>query len=68
MNAATDLVVEGVNGIKSGLKADDMAENIIKSLENSGKCKEKCIELSRKYDWDKIVDSLEKVYNDTVEI
>jgi glycosyltransferase involved in cell wall biosynthesis len=66
MNAATDLVVEGVNGIKSGLKADDMAGNIIKSLENSGKCKEKCIELSRKYDWNKIVDSLEKVYTDTL--
>ena len=67
MNAATDLVVDGVNGIKSGLKVDEMADNIIKSLESSGKCKEKCIELSREYDWNKIVDSLEKVYNDTVE-
>ena len=67
MNAATDLVVEGVNGIKSGLKVEEMADNIIKSLESSGKCKEKCIELSRKYDWNKIVDSLEKVYNDTVD-
>ena len=68
MNAATDLVLEGVNGIKSGLKVDEMAENIIKSLESSGKCKEKCIELSREYDWNKIVDSLEKVYKDTVDI
>jgi glycosyltransferase involved in cell wall biosynthesis len=68
MNAATDLVVEGVNGIKSGLEVDEMADNIIKSLDSSGECKEKCIELSRKYDWNKIVDSLEKVYNDTVEI
>jgi glycosyltransferase involved in cell wall biosynthesis len=66
MNAATELVVEGVNGIKSVLKADDMAENIIKSLESSGKCKEKCIELSSEYDWNKIVDSLEKVYTDTL--
>lgn len=67
MNAATDLVVDGVNGIKSGLEVDEMADNIIKSLDNSGKCREKCIELSRKYDWNKIVDTLEKVYNDTVE-
>ncbi len=67
MNAATDLVVDGVNGIKSGLEVDEMADNIIKSLDSSDKCKEKCIELSRKYDWNKIVDSLEKVYNDTVE-
>jgi glycosyltransferase involved in cell wall biosynthesis len=67
MNAATDLVVEGVNGIQSGLEVDEMADNIIKSLDNNGKCKERCIELSRKYDWNKIVDSLEKVYNDTVE-
>jgi glycosyltransferase involved in cell wall biosynthesis len=52
---------------KSGLEVDEMADNIIKSLDNNGKCKERCIELSRKYDWNKIVDSLEKVYNDTVE-
>ena len=66
MNAAMDLVVEAVNGFKSRLTIKDMADKIIKSLENNGKYREKCIEMSKEYDWNRIVDSLEKVYTDIV--
>ena len=39
-----------------------MADKIIKSIESQNEFKDKCIEMSRKYDWEIIVDSLEKVY------
>ena len=62
MNAAMDLVHNGENGFKTKLSPVDMADNIIKSIERTGENKEKYIELSAEYDWNNIVDSLEKVY------
>ncbi len=64
MNAAVDLIYDGVNGFKTKLYPGDMADNIIKSLEINKENKEKCIDISAKYDWNKIVDSLEKFYMD----
>ena len=66
MNAASDLVVDGVNGFKTQLKADEMASKIIKSIEPHNEFKDKCIEMSRGYDWEIIVDSLEKVYRSVI--
>jgi glycosyltransferase involved in cell wall biosynthesis len=66
MNAAVDLVVEGVNGFKCVLSPDDMASKTIKALESNGNLRIKCIEMSRAYDWDNIIDSLEKVYGDII--
>ena len=66
MNAASDLVFEGVNGFKTELKADKMASKIIKSIEPHNEFRDKCIEMSRGYDWEIIVDSLEKVYRSII--
>jgi glycosyltransferase involved in cell wall biosynthesis len=62
MNAAVDLVIDGVNGFKTKLETDDMSDKIIKSIESQNEFKDKCIEMSRNYDWEIIVESLEKVY------
>jgi len=64
MNAAKDLVVDGVNGYIVEPEPDVMALKIIKSIENRAKTRDKCIEMSAKYDWDKIVDRLEEVYKE----
>jgi len=64
MNAAVDLVQHGENGFKTKLSPLDMADNIIKSIEIEGENKEKYIEISAKYDWNNVVDSLEKVYRE----
>jgi len=64
MNAATDLIIVEVNGFIAEPSKKDIAEKIMKSMENKAKMESKCIEMSRKYDWNKIVDSLEKIYMD----
>jgi glycosyltransferase involved in cell wall biosynthesis len=63
MNAAVDLIVEDVNGFKVRLEPADMSDKIIKSLEKQSEFRDKCIEMSRGYDWEIIVDSLEKIYS-----
>ena len=63
MNAAVDLVLDGVNGYKTQLEPNEMADKIVKSIESQKEFKNKCIEMSRGYDWEIIVDSLEKVYH-----
>jgi len=62
MNAARDLVQDGVNGFKTKLSQEDMADSIIKLIENKDENKDIYIEISAEYDWNNIVDSLEKVY------
>ncbi|MGB7968668.1 MAG: glycosyltransferase family 4 protein [Methanobacterium sp.] len=62
MNAAVDLVIDGVNGFKTQLETEDMSDKIIKSIESQNEFHDKCIEISSEYDWEIIVDSLEKVY------
>jgi glycosyltransferase involved in cell wall biosynthesis len=66
MNAATDLVVNGVNGYIAEPLKEDVAQKIIKSLENKKDMKNKCIEISKEYDWNKIVDSLFKFYETVI--
>ena len=63
MNAAVDLVLDGVNGYKTELEPNEIADKIVKSIESQKEFKNKCIEMSRGYDWEIIVDSLEKVYH-----
>jgi glycosyltransferase involved in cell wall biosynthesis len=62
MNAAQDLVVDGVNGYISEPEPELMAGIIVKSIENKDKMRDKCLEISMEYDWDKIVNSLLEVY------
>ena len=67
MNAAKDLVHEGVNGYKATLSPEDISDKIIKSIENKDKMKASCIDSSKGYDWNKIVDDLEKVYLEIID-
>ena len=67
MNAAKDLVHEGVNGYKATLSPEDISDKIIKSIENKDKMKTSCIDSSKGYDWNKIVDDLEKVYLEIID-
>ena len=62
MNAASDLIINNKNGIISDFSKEDIAENIINMMDKKEKMQKNCIETSREYDWDKIVDALEEFY------
>ncbi len=62
MNAASDLIINNKNGIISDFSKEDIAENIISMIDKKKKMQNDCIQNSRKYDWDKIVDTLEEFY------
>lgn len=66
MNAATDLIVDGVNGLVAEPSKEDIAEKIIRSTEGKEDMKIKCIEMSQEYDWNKIVDLLEEYYRSLI--
>ncbi|MDD3985702.1 MAG: glycosyltransferase family 4 protein [Methanobacterium sp.] len=66
MNAAVDLIQDGVNGFKAQALPEDIADKIIQSIDNKKKTEQKCIDRSHEYDWNKIVDKLEKVYNNVL--
>ncbi len=67
MNAALDLVKDGVNGYKAKLESEDMAVKIFESIKRHNELRMDCIEMSKKYDWELIVDSLEKVYKNILQ-
>jgi len=61
-NAARDLVVEGVNGYCSGLSAGEMGEGIRAGLDLHRVRTSDCRTTAKVYDWGRIVEALEKVY------
>jgi len=61
-SAATDLVVEGYNGFTCQLSAADLAEKILAVVDRSQPWDNACREFAQKYDWEPIVDALEKTY------
>lgn len=65
MNAACDLVVNNKNGIIADFSKESIALAIISLLERKDEMCYQCIEMAGKFDWDKIVDSLEKIYMNT---
>ena len=62
MNAASDLIINNKNGIISNFSREDIAENIINMINKKKEMQDDCIQTSREYDWDKIVDTLEGFY------
>jgi glycosyltransferase involved in cell wall biosynthesis len=60
-NAASGLIEEGNNGFKCELFADDMAEKITRLLGDKV-IGQRCMEYSRQFDWDNIVDRIEVCY------
>ncbi|MBA7652583.1 N-acetylgalactosamine-N,N'-diacetylbacillosaminyl-diphospho-undecaprenol 4-alpha-N-acetylgalactosaminyltransferase [subsurface metagenome] len=63
-NAARDLIEEGKNGFVCQLNEEEIAQGIKRILINnlSRGMEETCVELAKRYDWDKIVDEIERVY------
>ena len=61
-SAATDLVAEGYNGVTCQLSAADLAEKILAVIDRSQPWENACREFAQKYDWELIVDALEKTY------
>jgi glycosyltransferase involved in cell wall biosynthesis len=63
-NAAKDLIEEGKNGFVCQLDEEEIAKRIMRILINNSnrEIKKVCMNLAKKYDWDKIVDEIEEVY------
>lgn len=63
-NAARDLIEEGKNGFICKLKEKEIANIIIRILNNSPdlKMKKNCLDFAEKYDWNEIVDEIEEIY------
>ncbi len=62
-NAAQDLIIDGENGFLCNLSEKEIAHRILTALEENNLIKEKCVEASRKYDWNEIVNLTESFYN-----
>lgn len=67
LNAAVDLIENGKNGFVAHASPEDLADKIIKSLQQSNEMEEPCIESARQYDWDEIIQNLEKFYQESLE-
>lgn len=61
-NAAVDLVKEGVNGFIVNASPEEIAAKIDESIDKKDIIKDRCIEISKEYDWERIVDDLEDIY------
>jgi glycosyltransferase involved in cell wall biosynthesis len=67
-NAAKDLIEEGINGFICQLDDVEIAKRIVRILVNiSGiEIQKDCVDLAKKYDWDKIVDKIEEIYQNGI--
>jgi glycosyltransferase involved in cell wall biosynthesis len=61
-SAASDLVVEGENGFCCDLTAADLSAKILAVMDHSHPWGDSCRKMAEKYDWEVIVDSIEKAY------
>jgi len=61
-NAASDLIIDGKNGFLCELNEKDMAEKITIALEARQNLFQGCVDYARNYDWDKVADMVEDVY------
>jgi len=61
MNATCDFVKTG-NGFICDLTEDDVAEKILRGLDEGKEMEKGCIESAKKYDWNIVVDIVEKFY------
>jgi glycosyltransferase involved in cell wall biosynthesis len=61
MNAVCDLVTKGT-GLVCEPSVEELSEAIIRVLDESTSMRAKCVELARDYDWDKICDHIETIY------
>ncbi|NYB52585.1 MAG: glycosyltransferase family 4 protein [Methanobacteriaceae archaeon] len=62
MNAAVDLVNEGMNGFIANSTVEDLAKKITLALHEKKSMSDNCIAFAKKYDWDNIIPVLENYY------
>lgn len=62
MNAASDLIINNKNGFVASFSSDDIAEKTVNMIYKKEKIEENCIKMAKMYDWNSIVDSLERYY------
>lgn len=67
MNAATDLIEHNESGFISNLSAEEIANYIVNGISKKEKMQEKCIKNAEQYNWDEIVNSLERFYIKNIE-
>jgi glycosyltransferase involved in cell wall biosynthesis len=61
-SAASDLVIEGQNGFSCDLSAADLADKLLAAIDRHQPWQDACRDAARGYDWDLVVDALEKIY------
>lgn len=61
-NASCDFITNGENGFICELTEEDVAEKILRGLDERKDMERKCIESARSYNWDRIVKDVERVY------
>ena len=62
MNAAVEVVINEENGFLCVLSDRDIAKKILVALDEKEAMQRKCIEFSRKYDWNRMADLTESTY------
>lgn len=63
-NAAKEVVINGKNGFLSKLTVEDLAMTIQHALNNHERMTSKCIEFARQYDWNRMAELTETVYEE----
>ena len=61
-NAAGDLIIDGKNGFLAELSKEDLASKIMMALERTQDMSSDCLEYSKQYDWERVVDMVEYTY------
>jgi glycosyltransferase involved in cell wall biosynthesis len=62
MNAACDFIINGENGFICELSEEEIADKILRGLDERENMKRKCIESAKGYDWEEIVESIKSTY------
>jgi glycosyltransferase involved in cell wall biosynthesis len=66
MNAAVDLIENGENGFISEQSESAISKNMIKCIKEKKEMEETCIESSKEYDWNSIVNKIELMYEEGI--
>ena len=66
MNAACDLVEEGVNGFIANPTTDNLSKKIKLALDKGQSMREECLSHAQPYDWDHLTLILEDFYNEVI--
>ncbi len=66
MNAVCDFIERDRNGFICELSETDAAENILRGLSEGADMAESCIENASRYDWERIFNLTESIYEEAI--